>query len=205
MSTAAITKTAATEDWWTQERETYFKLRMQGKVDTDIAQELGVHRNTLREWRNNPAFLARVAEHETDVLSAVQARRQRGTISLTDGAQLMAQKAQAELMKDPGSYDKARLSIALNDSFARMRERERQELGITNPESVVKVQHSGAVIHATAHLDFRRFVTERGVANLQIEGTPEQVVAAMLMESANRTDVIDVFDAEDAPAEKSSR
>lgn len=201
MSTMALTKAVSTEDWWTAERETYFKLRMQGKADTDIAQELGVHRNTLREWRNNPAFTQRIVEHEADVIAAVQTRRQRGTISLADGAQLAAQKAQAELLKDPASYDKARLSIALSDSFARMRERERQELGV-GQEAVVKVQHSGAVVHATAHLDFRRFVTERGVADIQVEGTPEQVVATLLMATANRTDIIDVFDAEDAPADK---
>jgi len=59
---------------WDQVRETAALLVAEGGKEQEIADAVGVHRNTLGAWRKHPQFQKRVAEHLAEFRRAVRAQ-----------------------------------------------------------------------------------------------------------------------------------
>lgn len=193
--------------WWTPAKEAYYQHHITGNLDTVIAgkpEVAGAHRNTLRDWRKNAFFRARVAENDREELSGATRRRFNQVTALTGSLAADAANAQKEYKLDPTNELKFKRYLTLAEAFARFRGHERIEHGLPVGSQVVKHQHSGGigvdvdVVVRPGEEDARTFLSRlRLGASARAETNPERMLGAALAQAAAETNIIDVIDAEE--------
>lgn len=187
MASKAIEKKTAQRDEeeefeWTQERERCLDLILRGFSKLKIAEELGVHRNTINNWCKHPTFVRRMSDELNEFTTTTRLRRVRTTSIVTDTVSNMTVKALKNAEKKPLSLKAQHLAKGWLGEFRSMRNEERLNFGESTDNRNVNTQmhHSGQI--ATGSRSFKEYLQEqvdRGVVDAQIvseAGNPQEAL-----------------------------
>jgi hypothetical protein len=200
-------------DWWTPEKEKVFTHISAGYPKSLVAQQVGVHRNTITRWIADAVFQRRMIEQSSDIQESAKQRRVQETIKITDKLARIANRHldsldkpvdQATGAQRVANFEEIRATTALLAEYRDFREQERDDNG---ERYVQKHQHaiSGKVEHnvLVTHASFKGFLEEtiaKGVIDTTaLEGlTPEDMLTALTTQALLRTDILDELTEEDA-------
>lgn len=188
---------------WTPEREQALDGIFEGKSQSRIAEELGVHRNTIGNWMKHPEFLKKLEELSTAQRQTVRMRRIQQTNTFTERVARQADIAMKDVESHPQSVVAQERARGWFEEFREFREQERIDAG----ENVQKHEISGMVGHVHGSVrngsfkDFLKNAIEKNVIDVEaIEADGEDagdVVKALVQSALREGDILDVITEED--------
>lgn len=203
-SKALVTTESDIDFEWTDQREKAFDMVMRGVSVRKIAEEIGVHFNTVQRWKTHQVFMRRMMDEKYEHAATTVLRRTRVTTVINDTISNMALKALTEAEKHPTSSKKLKRVKDVLAEFRAMRNEERLNFGeSTNNSSVSSnVRHSGHV--STGSKSFRDFLSEsaaKGFIDVEAISQKENGQEALIEAVAQAligSDYIDKVDQETA-------
>ena len=220
--TSIIKAAPKPEDFeWTEQRELALEYFMRGLPQTQIAEQVGVHRNTIRNWISHPGFIARARQWFAEYTVATRNRRIIETGKFGNRVSKVANQAMTVLeeMMEKSEFRKGesipgkqlRMVRELMYEFRMLREEERKDFG----DDVKRIEtrglhlHGGTVQvqHGTGSTSFRDFLQNQldsGVIDAEFVDTSKDdatAVMSMVEQSIIDGDILDIMDAEDAEME----
>lgn len=210
MAKTALEKKASFE--WDERKERAFQMTLRGYTKVQIAEELGVSRQTIHEWANAQAFWKRLDEERYEIQVATRHRRLRATTVFGDRVTSIAdaalKRAEREVKKHKGRVtDRTTRTVKeYLGQFRDMREVERVEYGENVQKhaivGAVQHNHSGA-ISSSANQSFKSFLTqqlESGVVNAELVAVQPDMTRAVIeamQQSLTEGELLREFDRED--------
>jgi len=169
VASPAAEETAAQEDeaWaWTPEREKAVQQVVAGIPKTQIADKLGVHRNTVNNWCKHPEFVARVRELTDDRVNTTRQRRHVETQLFTDKIAKAAHTMLDVAIKNPKDGTAVRAAREWLGEYRSFRAEERIDTG--DNVAHVKHEHEGSVNHShtLSTKSFKGFMQEALGSNI---------------------------------------
>lgn len=177
---------ASVEAWdWDEQREKAVDLAVAGWSNKQIATELGVHRNTVSNWKNHPEFQKRIAKSNNEHAEIVRQRRARETNMLNDRIAKLSADAIERVEKKPQDAHAVRDMKALLEEYRAMRGEERQDIG----DNVQRHEVSGSVQHSHEHsvrgMSFKELMKSAMAKHNIIDVTAVEVIENPLLALAN--------------------
>lgn len=172
-------------EWeWTDEREQCFQMKLRGFPNTQIANDLEVHRNTINAWVKHPSFAKRLEDELTAFARDSRLRRMRATTTFTDRISNLAAKTLKDAEKNPKSGRALQRARAWLGEFRSMRNEERLNYGDSTENHSINgmVQHSGQVATMSA-MSFKQFLqhgVETGVIDAKLVSQAGNKKAALV-------------------------
>lgn len=169
---------------WTKKKRAAIKLILQGRTDVSIAEQLGIHRHTVRNWKRHPEFHAEVMTAAREYVNRKRFQRVSETGIITD--QLAAQVVTRlnEIMNrgkkgKPGAVAQADINALqlFMREFREFRSHERADFGddVKRVEGRLQIfgDDSGAVPKSTkAAQSFKQFVEQHA------DKLPERIITS---------------------------
>lgn len=202
----ALEKAASDDTWtWTPEREKCLDRVLAGWPKKQIAEDLGVHRNTISNWCAHPEFQARVREQQGEHQLATRQRRLRETNMFTDRLARLASKQLDAVEKFPMDDRAIRRARDFLTEYREFREQERIDSG----ENIQRHQHAviGEVNHnvQVTSQSFKSFLEDAitsGVIDVEAIDTSDAhaLMTSLTQQALLETDLLDRLTEEEARA-----
>jgi DNA-binding CsgD family transcriptional regulator len=205
--TAIVVAGVATEWVWTKVKRRALELTMEGVPVGQIADKLGKHRNTIRNWWHSPEFKVEVQRRMSEYTTSMKLRQTHRTSVLGEALYTKATRLMAEALAAGGKLNIGESQFILRE----LRDYQREEREVTGG-TVARVEHrvlfEGGGETAEAKKDsasarsFHEFLKEHvphvtSLKALPADASPQDGLIEVAAELMQATDLLDKIGEED--------
>lgn len=191
---------------WTPKKREALNLMLSGGTVTQVAERVGVHRNTLTNWTKTPAWLAEQKRYIEEEQISSRLRRVKTTAIIADK---LGAKALSELSKDLKEIDPTRAGLMLREHLNYTKS-ERDLYGENGqpqggPGTAININVGGpngtplpSTEHqATALTSFTQFLEAYDPALAVVAHSPQEAAALMAEKVLQESNLLDTIREED--------
>lgn len=205
--TAVVVVEKPGEVWaWTRVKRRALDLTLEGLPIGQIADKLGKHRNTIRNWWHSPEFKGEVQRRITEYATSMKLRQSHRSSVLSEALFTKATRLMKEALEEGGKIDIGQSQLVLRE----LRDYQREERELAGG-TVARVEHRifveggetpEAKRDSASARSFHEFLKEHvphvtSLKTMPADTTPQEALVEVAAELLQSTDLLDKIGEED--------